>query len=108
VTGGFARGKAEIEGLEAWSGRCLTVEFQNENLIAREEDTVVCSVPDLICILDRETAAPINTELLRYGYRVTVLGFPAPAPLVTAQALRVVGPQAFGYDLAYRPLLAAV
>jgi DUF917 family protein len=107
VTGGFARGKAEIEGLEAWSGRCLTVEFQNENLIAREEDTVVCSVPDLICILDRETATPINTELLRYGYRVTVLGFPAPAPLVTAQALRVVGPQAFGYDLVYRPLLAA-
>ena len=47
---------------------------------------------------------PINTELLRYGFRVVVVAFPAPAPLTSAQALQVVGPQAFGYDVPYRPL----
>jgi hypothetical protein len=104
ITGGFARGRVTIEGLGADQGRQMTIEFQNENLIARDGETVVCTVPDLICILDRDTATPINTELLRYGFRVTVIGLPAPAPLVTDQALRVVGPQAFGYDVPYRPL----
>jgi len=32
------------------------------------------------------------------------VGFPAPAQLISARALQVVGPQAFGYDLPYRPL----
>jgi DUF917 family protein len=104
VTGGFARGEVTIEGLEAYSGQHLTIDFQNENLLARCGATVLCTVPDLICILERDTATPINTELLRYGFRVVVVGFPAPAPLTSALALQVVGPAAFGYDVAYRPL----
>ena len=104
VTGGFARGEVTIEGLDDYSGAHLTIDFQNENLIARCGQTVLCTVPDLICILERDTGTPINTELLRYGFRVVVVGFPAPAPLTSAQALQVVGPQAFGYDLSYRPL----
>jgi uncharacterized protein len=104
VTGGFARGEVTIEGLDDASGQHLTIDFQNENLIARCGETVLCTVPDLICILERDTGTPINTELLRYGFRVVVVGFPAPAQLTSAQALQVVGPQAFGYDMAYRPL----
>jgi len=104
VTGGFARGEVTIEGLDDNSGQYLTIDFQNENLIARRGETVLCTVPDLICILERDTATPINTELLRYGFRVVVVGFPAPAQLISTQALQVVGPQAFGYDMAYRPL----
>jgi DUF917 family protein len=104
VTGGFARGEVTIEGLDDDSGQYLAIDFQNENLIARRGETVLCTVPDLICILERDTATPINTELLRYGFRVVVVGFPAPSQLISAQALQVVGPQAFGYDMAYRPL----
>ena len=104
VTGGFARGEVTIEGLDDDSGQSLTIDFQNENLIARRGETVLCTVPDLICILERGTATPINTELLRYGFRVVVVGFPAPAQLISAQALQVVGPQAFGYDMSYCPL----
>ena len=63
------------------SGQHLTIDFQNENLIARCGETVLCTVPDLICILERDTATPINTELLRYGFRVVVVAFPAPAQL---------------------------
>ena len=47
---------------------------------------------------------PITTELLRYGFRVTVLGFPAPALWTTPEGLAVVGPRAFGYDTDYTPL----
>jgi len=104
VTGGFARGEVTIEGLDDYRGQHLTIDFQNENLIARCGETVLCTVPDLICILERDTGTPINTELLRYGFRVVVVGFPAAAQLTSAQALQVVGPPAFGYDVPYRPL----
>jgi DUF917 family protein len=61
-------------------------------------------VPDLICIVDIETGAPVTTEVLRYGLRVTVLGIPAPALLRSQAALAVVGPGAFGYAVDYQPL----
>jgi hypothetical protein len=104
VTGGFARGEVTIEGLDDDNGQHCIIDFQNENLIARCGEAVLCAVPGLVCILERDTGTPINTELLRYGLRVVVVAFPAPAQLTSAQALQVVGPQAFGYDVPYRPL----
>lgn len=48
---------------------------------------------------------PLQTEALRYGLRVSVVGFPAHLMLRTPEALEVVGPAAFGYpDIAYEPL----
>lgn len=62
-------------------------------------------MPDLICLVDAETAEPVTTEVVRYGLRVVVLGIPAPAMLKTPEALAVVGPAAFGYpDVPYAPL----
>ena len=76
----------------------------SENLVARQDGEVLAIVPDLICIAEAETAEPITTEMLRYGFRVKVLGFPAPEQLTTPEALEVVGPHAFGYDLKFRPI----
>ncbi|WP_435064137.1 DUF917 domain-containing protein [Halobaculum sp. EA56] len=100
---GFANGEvtlAELDGTED-----ITIEFQNEFLVARnDEGDVLASVPDLICLVDKDTGLPITTDALRYGQRVTVLGVPAPALLRTDDALDVIGPEAFGYDLTYEPL----
>jgi uncharacterized protein len=104
LVAGFARGELLLDGLGACRGRGLRIAFQNENLIAWEHDEVVVTVPDLICLVDELTAEPVTTEVVRYGLRVAVLGIPAPSPLRTEQALTVVGPQAFGYDVAYQPL----
>jgi hypothetical protein len=54
--------------------------------------------------VDTERGEPITTELLRYGFRVTVLGFPAPALWTTPQGLQVAGPRTFGYEVDYAPL----
>jgi hypothetical protein len=103
---GFAKGEVEIAGLDV--DRTLTIEFQNEFLVARDaEGGVLATVPDLICILDKETAAPITTGSLRYGQRVRVVGVPAPPLLRTDRALEVIGPEAFGYSLPYEPLDAS-
>ncbi|MDP9366335.1 MAG: DUF917 domain-containing protein [Chloroflexota bacterium] len=106
LEGGFARGTLRLDGLAADAGRALRVDFQNENLIARADDgEVLAVVPDLICLVDADTAEPVTTEVLRYGLRVLVLGIPAPAQLKTPEALAVVGPAAFGYpDVPYVPL----
>jgi len=106
LSGGFARGALILEGTGNHAGECVTIDFQNENLAARTSDgTVLAVVPDLICLVDADTAEPITTELLRYGLRVQVLGIPAPVELKTPEALEVIGPAAFGYpDVEFVPL----
>ena len=104
LVAGFARGELRLDGLGEWRGRSLRVAFQNENLIAWEDDAVAATAPDLVCLVDELTAEPVTTEVVRYGLRVAVLGIPAPPLLRTEQALAVVGPRAFGYDVEYRPL----
>ena len=104
TTTGFAKGHAEIEGLGSYRGHNMVVEFQNGNLIAFVDGEVVCTTPDLICVVDTDRGEPITTELMRYGFRVTVLGFPAPQLWTSDKALAVAGPRAFGYDVDYSPL----
>jgi uncharacterized protein len=103
---GFARGHLKLAGTGKDTGHSYAIDFQNENLIVTDEaGEVLCSVPDLICILDAETAEPISTETLRYGLRVAVIGIPAPRLIATPEALEVVGPAAFGYPhVTFRPL----
>ncbi|MFL5758132.1 MAG: DUF917 domain-containing protein [Thermomicrobiales bacterium] len=105
LSGGFARGVLSLDGAGSDQGRSLTIDLQNEYLIARTGDgNVLAVVPDLICLVDADTADPITTEVVRYGLRVVVLGIPAPEQLKSSKALAVLGPTAFGYDVEYVPL----
>ena len=106
LAGGFARGELQLAGTGDDAGRTLRIDLQNEYLIARTgEGEVLAVVPDLICLVDADSAEPITTEVARYGLRVVVLGVPAPAMLRTPEALAAVGPAAFGYrDVPYVPL----
>jgi len=101
---GFARGTVSFDGLGAFASSRLQIEIQNENLIAQLDGEVVATVPDLICIVDAETARPISTEEIRYGMRVAVIGLPASPLLRSMEALAVIGPRAFGYDFDYQPI----
>ncbi len=100
--GGFSIGKITVDGFGG-DGR-MEIDFQNENLIARENGRVRAMVPDIITIMDRETADTITTERLKYGQRVKVVGAAAPAMLREARALRFVGPAAFGLGSDFTPL----
>lgn len=99
---GFSVGRVVIEGFGD-AGR-MELEFQNENLIARANGTVRAMVPDLITVMDLETADSITTERLKYGQRVKVVAAAAPTMLREARAIRVVGPAAFGFGEAYVPV----
>lgn len=101
--GGFNVGRIIMEEIGQTGGRC-EVEFQNENLIARRDGVVVAMVPDLITIVDRETAEPLTTESLKYGQRVKVIGLGVPEIMRTPEALATFGPGAFNLGLEYVPL----
>src|SRR5579884_2940898 len=101
---GFARGDAAIAGTDEYEGRTLRIDFQNEFLMARTDDEVLVTTPDLITILDAETGKPITTESLRYGFRVAVLALPCDPRWRTAAGLKLVGPAYFGYDVEYVPI----
>ena len=103
TTQGFARGRTRIEGLDGWAG-VMTIDIQNENLVARVDGEIKAIVPDLICVLDSETAEPITTETLRYGQRVTVMGVAVPPIMRTPEALAVFGPKGFGIDAPFTPI----
>jgi DUF917 family protein len=103
--GGFAVGEATIDGIQSYEGRSLQLDFQNENLVARDSERgIVASVPDLITVLDAETGDPITTEGLQYGHRVRVVGIPCAEQWRTDAGLDLVGPRYFDYDIDYKPI----
>jgi DUF917 family protein len=104
TTKGFVRGSVVVEGLGDDVGRLIRLELQNENLAALEQGRVLASVPDLITVLDSETADAIATERVRYGQRVTVIAMPCDAIWRTRRGLEAAGPRAFGYDFDYVPV----
>jgi DUF917 family protein len=101
---GFARGETILEGMGEDSGSKMSIQFQNENLVAARDGQIVVSVPDLITMVEEETGEPITTEQLRYGFRVVALGIPCHKHWRTADGLKVVGPRYFGYDTDYVPV----
>lgn len=96
TTTGFARGRARIDGD---GGTTLTLQFQNEHLIAEAQGVILATTPDLIMVLDGESGEPITTEGLRYGQRVRVIAAPADERWHSSEALAMVGPAYFGYDM---------
>jgi DUF917 family protein len=104
TTKGFVRGSATIEGLGENAGRTLRLEIQNENLVALEGERALATVPDIISVLDTESAEAVSTERLRYGQRVTVIAFPCHPIWRTQRGLELAGPRHFGYDLDYVPV----
>nr|KAG5688621.1 hypothetical protein BaRGS_033437 [Batillaria attramentaria] len=123
TSGAFNRGRVDVEGVAYKSQGSegagpsdqellkLVLDFQNENLVVRRLDQkgvsveTLAVVPDIITIVDAETAEPIPTEEVRYGQRVAVVVLPVPPPMATPRALEVVGPVPFGYpEVRYVPL----
>jgi DUF917 family protein len=104
TTSGFVRGSVVIEGLGEDTGRLIRLELQNENLVALDRGRVLASVPDLITVLDAETADAIASDVVRYGQRVTVIAFACDPVWRTERGIAVAGPRAFGYDFDYLPV----
>jgi len=101
---GFTLGKILMEGIEESRGSTAELDFQNEWLNLRVDGKVRCLPPDLIAILDSETGEPIRTDIMKYGYRGTIVLIPAHERMRTPKGIEMFGPRHFGYDLDYVPV----
>jgi hypothetical protein len=104
IDGRWSKGMASIGGLDEFEGQSAELLYQNEFLMARTADRVLCTTPDLIATVDMETGEPITAEQVRYGLRVAVLGLPCVPEWRTARAIGLVGPHCFGYEVDYKPV----
>ena len=102
-TDGWAKGTVKLTSLTD-STKEMTVELQNEFLIAKVDDKPVAMVPDLICLVDLETAEPITAEAVKYGQRVHVIGVSVPDNMRTKKALDTFGPVPFKVYDKYIPI----
>ncbi len=103
TTEGFAKGRAILEAISNEREQMELI-FQNEHLVARVNGQLRAIVPDLICVLDSETAEPITTEAIKYGQRVKIMSVSVPEIMRTPEALAVFGPHAFGLNEAFQPI----
>jgi len=108
---GYNKGKLVIAGFDEYVNKTVTIDFQNENLIATlcEDDQpkdkkIIGIVPDLIVLVDFETYQPFLCEEFRYGLRTSILLLPSAPKLRSPTALKVIGPEAFGYECDYKPI----
>ncbi|BFZ58753.1 hypothetical protein PYCC9005_005818 [Savitreella phatthalungensis] len=96
----------------------VRIPYKNENILcehfgsleamdAAGDDAVgdiLCSVPDLICVLDGRSGESLGVPEFRYGLKVVVLGITgSPLWSATDEGLALGGPAAFGYGPDQQP-----
>lgn len=101
---GFLWGTITIQGEGGYKGHELKVWLKNENLLSWLDGNPYVLTPDLICIIDAQTGMAITNSKMKEGMRVVVFGIPAHPFWRTKEALDLVSPKHFDFDIPYRPM----
>jgi DUF917 family protein len=72
-------------------------------MIGRLDGEIHATIPDLICLIDTDTGAPVTNPNYSRGQNVAVVVLPAPLPFTTPKGLDAFGPAYIGLDQPYRP-----
>lgn len=62
------------------------------------DNEYLCSVPDLISIVDSKSRMPVSNSSLQKGREVMVFGTPALPIWLTTEAIALLGPVQFGFN----------
>ena len=102
ATEGFLRGTARFDGMDDWRGSVMTINFQNEWIVAHRDGEADRHVarPDLRAQFGIGRGGRQRNHPLRpagHGDRPA-----AAAVFLSPRGLAHVGPRAFGYDIEFR------
>ncbi|KAG0674982.1 hypothetical protein C6P42_001954 [Pichia californica] len=110
LKGGYGYGIVVLEGLDEEKSN-LRIPFKNENIVVTKtendgSETVLCSVPDLITLIDTDGNA-VGVQDYRYGLIVYVMVFSPAKEWSTPEAIESGGPKGFGETfehIEYKPV----
>ena len=80
-------------------GAVLRVEMENEYQVVFRDGVPVATTPDVLCLLESRTGAPIACHQIRPGHRVEVVQLASPALWRRPDRLAQVSPAAFGIEV---------
>jgi DUF917 family protein len=106
--GGYMYGTTHLQGTDEFEGHVFKVWFKNENHVVWRDDDPLVTSPDLICLVDVETAEPKTNTLLAPGDRMAAIGVKGLDAFRTPRGLKVLGPKHFGFDMDYVPIEKAL
>ncbi len=101
---GFLSGITQISGSKTFDGKEFQIHYKNENIILFCDKECLCSVPDLISILDADSLLPVSNSSLQSGNNVLIFGTPALPIWKTERGIDLLGPKRFGFQNDYIPL----
>ncbi len=95
---GYYVGNTIVSGTQTYKNNQLKVWFKNEFILSWLNENPYIACPDLITMIDASTYEPIINSQLQEGMEVIVFGLPAPKQLQSPAALKVLGPEHFGFN----------
>jgi DUF917 family protein len=103
---GFIWGNIRLRGSDKFKDQIYEIWFKNENLVTWLDGEPHVTCPDLVSVIDPETAQALSNwgDDLASGRRVAVIGIRAPDIWRTKAGLDILGPRYFGYNIEYRPI----
>ena len=104
--GGFTIGNISISGVGKFDGNYYRIWLKNENLLSWLNDEVHATIPDLICLIDTDTGAPVTNPNYHKGQNVAVVILPAPKAFTVPKGLEAFGPAYVGLDQEYSPAVS--
>ncbi|MEM9317945.1 MAG: DUF917 domain-containing protein [Pseudomonadota bacterium] len=103
TVGGFTIGQFTLSGSGDHEGSEYRITLKNENMAGWHNGKLHATIPDMICVFDTETGAPVTNPHTQPGQAVAVLILPAPAAFCTAAGLAAFGPSYIGLASDYAP-----
>jgi hypothetical protein len=101
---GFLWGTITVRGEGQYKNHELRVWLKNENLLSWLDGNPYVLTPDLICILDAATGRAITNTNMRKERKIVVFGIPCHPFWRTKEAIGLVSPKHFDFDIPYTPM----
>jgi DUF917 family protein len=100
---GYLYGTSTIEGIDEFKGKQYRIWYKNENHISWLDGKPHVMSPDLIEVVELDTAEPITNTDLKEKDMVAVIGM-SNEKYRSELGLSLMGPGHFGFDLDYVPI----
>jgi hypothetical protein len=102
--GGYMYGTTHLRGIDEFEGHTFKVWFKNENRVVWKDEEPFVTSPDLVCLVDVQTAEPKTNTLVAAGDRMAAVGAKGLEAFRSEKGLEALGPSHFGFDIEYVPM----